>query len=173
MNNKIRSIMIVLSLYALVFVPFYHHAQAATCAWIGGSGNWNDPAHWSCGFVPGSVDDAIINENTAVTLTENATVGSLTLSFGGLTGAFNLTADTINWDGGTISGSGSTTANTTVNLTGTNDILLYRTFNNVGSLVWNRTGLLGLMEMANSTTRLGQASRYSLLGIISFTGMEN
>jgi hypothetical protein len=110
---------------------------AATVSWIGASGNWNTPANWSAGALPGPADDVIINVpgNQTVTCSSGSfTVNSiqcqedfilsggtlsissasqfdasLTLSDGTLTGGGDVTiTGTLNWTGGTMSGSGRT-----------------------------------------------------------------
>jgi hypothetical protein len=43
--------------------------SAATCTWNPASGSWNVAANWSCGFVPGNVDLAVIASGKAVTIT--------------------------------------------------------------------------------------------------------
>ncbi|MBL0103229.1 MAG: hypothetical protein IPP51_05415 [Bacteroidetes bacterium] len=50
-------------------------SQGSTLYWVGGSGNWNDPAHWSSvsggtggGCVPGATDDVVFDENSFSTL---------------------------------------------------------------------------------------------------------
>ena len=118
MKIRTLSITIVLFLMTILFFSSPHTVQAAICTWTGGSGNWNEAANWSCGLVPGSGDDAIINNGGTVTLTANASVSSLTLSNGTLTGSYNLTADTIDWSNGQMSGSGSTNVTSEVNFTG-------------------------------------------------------
>ncbi|HTV66313.1 MAG TPA: hypothetical protein VMD98_11950, partial [Bryocella sp.] len=53
--------------------------------WLGGMGNWSNPADWSAGE-PGSSSDVFINTgNDYVTLDVNASINSLTL--GGTTGS--------------------------------------------------------------------------------------
>ena len=74
-----------------------------------------------------------------VTFTEDANVGSLTLDGGTLTGSFDLTAGTINWIRGKMSGGGTTTATNFANFTGTQVISLEDcTFNNAGAATWYR-----------------------------------
>jgi hypothetical protein len=55
-------------------------ALAATCNWIGTTGNWSETTNWSCAAVPGSGDTAIIDNGGTVTLDMDVTVQSLTLS---------------------------------------------------------------------------------------------
>lgn len=44
-------------------------AVAATCTWNPASGDWNIAANWSCGFVPGNLDLAVIASGRSVTVT--------------------------------------------------------------------------------------------------------
>jgi hypothetical protein len=142
MKTRMRSLTILMFLTVFLFILSPRIAHAATCNWTGSSGDWNDPSHWSCGHVPGPGDDAYISFEMSyqtVTLTEDATVGSLTLDGGTLTGSFDLTAGTINWIRGTMSGNGTTTATNFANFTGTQVIsLIGRTFNNAGAATWDR-----------------------------------
>jgi RHS repeat-associated protein len=68
--------------------------SAATVSWVGASGDWNTPANWSTGALPGTNDDAVINTGPAITVTHSTgthTIRSLqsqqafTLSGGSLT----------------------------------------------------------------------------------------
>ncbi len=150
MKSRKRSLMIVLFLAAILFFSFSQHVQAAICTWDGSTGNWNDPNKWSCGYVPGVGDEAVLNNGT-VNMTADAVVGELTLSGGTLTGPFNLSANTIVWSEGVMSGSGATTATSAANFTGTNQMNLFdRTFNNAGTLNWDKTGNL-YMNPADTT----------------------
>jgi hypothetical protein len=144
MKPPMRTMTIFLFLMAFLAVSCPRSAQAAECTWNGSSGNWNEADKWSCGAVPGPDDAATINSGT-VTLTEDASAASLTLTGGTLTGTFSLTAGTINWSAGTMSGSGSTTATDAANFTGSSGITLNeRTFNNAGTATWNKTGYLNI-----------------------------
>ena len=44
-------------------------AKAANCTWNPAAGNWNVAASWSCGFVPGNLDLALIASGRTVTVT--------------------------------------------------------------------------------------------------------
>lgn len=86
-------------------------APQATCNWVGGDGNWSDTAHWSCGTAPGPGDTAIIDGYPIVTLDISATVASLTLDDGTLTGSSPITITqsfTMSGWGAILSGSGMT-----------------------------------------------------------------
>ena len=155
MKTRTRSITIVLFLTAILFFSFSHNAQADICTWNGSSGNWNEPTKWSCVYVPGVGDEAVISSGT-VNMTADAEVGELTLSGGTLTGAYNLSANTIVWSSGTMSGSGATTATSAVDFTGTAEISLSdRTFNNAGVATWTKTSYLGMNAAAIFNNQAG------------------
>jgi hypothetical protein len=144
MKAIMRTVTILLFLTAFLVVSSPRSAQAATCTWKDGTtGDWNVAANWNnCnGLVPGVSDEAIISSGT-VNVTEDASVGSLTMSGGTLTGDHSLTAGTINWSGGTMSGSGSTTATDEANFTGSYPLWLSeRTFNNIGAATLSMTSV--------------------------------
>jgi len=84
-------------------------APAAACTWDGSTGNWSDSTRWSCGTVPGSSDEAIINSGS-VTLDQEVTVQDLILSGGTLQGSNGITVtNAMAWTDGTLGGSGATT----------------------------------------------------------------
>jgi hypothetical protein len=51
--------------------------------WLGGAGNWTDPTKWSCGNVPVSAQNVIINTGTPILNTNFTSSGSITLSSDG------------------------------------------------------------------------------------------
>jgi hypothetical protein len=120
------------------------------------------------------------------TLNNDATTVStdiFTFNYGTLTGAGNLTASTINWDGGTMLGTGTTTATNFLNFTGSTDIMFSdRTLNNAGVATWNKTGNLffnspttTLNNLAGATFTV-QNSGYTLFwgaGIFNNSGILN
>lgn len=70
-------------------------AQAATCNWAGGSGDWHTPAKWSCAAVPTISDDVTIANLNGGTITINAPAAMATLNFSSYgtltgTGAMNV-----------------------------------------------------------------------------------
>ena len=176
MKTRLLLSFILVFLTAFIFLITPESARAASCTWFNGSGNWNDSSHWNCGHVPISGEDATISDGSTVTVTSNASVGSLTLSNGTLSinasitltansfsltggvvnGAGDLTADTINWTYGSMQGSGSTTATSYLNFTGAENVQLYdRTFNNAGIALWNKTGSLTLNGSAHFNNQAG------------------
>lgn len=56
-------------------------ANAATCNWTGGSGDWHAPAKWSCAAVPTINDDVNIANLSGGTITLNAPAPMSTLNF--------------------------------------------------------------------------------------------
>jgi len=96
-------------------------AVGAVCTWNGTTGDWSDPSRWSCGVVPGAGDTAIVASGI-VTVSSDATVGSLQLGDGTLTCNANLTvSDAMTWTKGTINGNatGKLTSNGVLNMSGT------------------------------------------------------
>lgn len=61
---------------SLVLLSITASANAST--WVGGSGDWNDPAHWIPSIVPTSSDDVYISATVTVTIPAGYTAhGSL------------------------------------------------------------------------------------------------
>jgi hypothetical protein len=85
--------------------------RAADITWANPSGgDWNTAASWSPSQVPGPADKAILALGVTATVDADATVGSLDLSNGALSGSGNLTVNgTLNWTGGSMNGAGATT----------------------------------------------------------------
>jgi hypothetical protein len=76
------------------------------CTWNGTTGNWSDATKWSCGQVPTTNNNVVINSGTVTLDVSDRTIVDLTLSGGTLTGDKNIAlAGTLTWSGGTISGS--------------------------------------------------------------------
>ena len=48
--------------------------------WLGGTGNWTDPTKWSCGNVPSSAQNVVINNGTPTLNTNFTSSGNITLS---------------------------------------------------------------------------------------------
>src|SRR5579863_3063384 len=76
-------------------MAFHHSAPGATFTWTNAAGgDWNTPANWQNGAVPGAGDDAIINlAATNVMVTFSA--GNSTLASIQCTGAFALSGGSI------------------------------------------------------------------------------
>ncbi len=51
--------------------------QAATVAWVGGSGDWNTPGNWSTGALPGANDDVVIDRPGDITVTHSSAANSV------------------------------------------------------------------------------------------------
>jgi uncharacterized repeat protein (TIGR01451 family) len=99
----------VLRLSALVLVLFAATPLFAASYTSSQSGVWSAASTWGNAGVPGSGDTATINSGYTVTLDAPVTVGTLTL-VGTVTGTQSLTiSSAFNWNGGTMSGAGTTT----------------------------------------------------------------
>ena len=124
MNGKWISVLTVVFLLGLVAFP--DRAQAADVSWRdAATGNWNDPANWDSGTVPGALDNVSITVGGTytVTLSEDATVARLTvgapsgmqtLAIGGrtftLNGASSITSNgVLNFTGGVLTSNGELT----------------------------------------------------------------
>src|SRR5260370_39000209 len=83
----------IVALAAIGILMARSTVQAATCSdtWVGGNGNFNTPASWSTGVVPGIADDACITappttvppatlDTYTVTLNPSVSVRSLTIA---------------------------------------------------------------------------------------------
>jgi len=70
------------------FVMPSDRASAATCTWVGGNGDWNVNANWSCGWVPTTSDDVVIDQSGVGPQINAATTGvdvnSITIAPGAL-----------------------------------------------------------------------------------------
>ena len=96
-------------------------ASTATCTWQGGNGDWATPTNWSCGWVPTTGDDVVIDQagvgpqiNAATTgidvnsisigsgalLTVNATTNSLTAYVNSFTNSGEIIINGDNASGG-------------------------------------------------------------------------
>jgi hypothetical protein len=88
--------------------PLEQRFLLSTVSWIGGSGSWSTGSNWSSGSVPTSANIVVINQpgNIQVTLTGNASVGSL-----------NVTGDTLIVSSGTLSIATNSSLNAASSLT--------------------------------------------------------
>jgi hypothetical protein len=85
MHRLLRFLVVaLLSATLLPAVP----AAAASCSWTGATSNdWNTATNWSCGRVPEAADDVTIDVSGAnISLTMNATINSLLIKRGSITG---------------------------------------------------------------------------------------
>ena len=53
----------------LLLIISSFRADGATVFWIGGSGDWNTPANWSTGALPGANDAVMIGTGPNITVT--------------------------------------------------------------------------------------------------------
>ena len=90
----------------VVGVAPMEQALGASCTWNPAAGNWSNPAAWSCGVVPGSVDSATIGLGKVVTVNTGQSIFGLTNI-----GSLNIDAFLLNLQGG-----GSTTNTGTINV---------------------------------------------------------
>jgi hypothetical protein len=154
-------------------VGTFTYTAASTKTWVGGSsGNWNVPANWSSGTIPGS-DDVVIPSGDTVTFSAGtATVhqvngtGSLVVTGGTLNvqaacGLANLTVsggalncnssvtvnNALSWTGGILGGHSLTIASgatATLADSGMGLTLSGLTVNNQGTTNWTNSGTLTL-----------------------------
>jgi hypothetical protein len=92
-----------------------------TKTWIDSTGNWNTPADWNTGSVPGPGDDAVIPFGT-VSLTTPVTVDSITLNPSAVLGIVYSGADAVTGDfsnSGTVGVDFGTSSGTTLTIGGT------------------------------------------------------
>ncbi len=87
----------LLSAFLLLF--FTSNLHAATFTWIGGTGNWHDPANWDLGYIP-TTDDGVQIFSGEVTITKDAEANYVFLDGGDLyvaQGGSLYVAPTIPW----------------------------------------------------------------------------
>ncbi len=90
----------------VVGVAPMEQAVGASCTWNPLAGNWNNPAAWSCGVVPGSADSATIGAARTVTINDPRAINTLVNA-----GSVNIDASVF-----TLQGGGSTTNTGTINV---------------------------------------------------------
>ncbi|MGC1583875.1 MAG: choice-of-anchor D domain-containing protein [Candidatus Acidiferrales bacterium] len=145
----------------------------ATTNWIGGTGNWSNPAMWVGGSVPASGANVCIADGTpgtsAVTLDESITVGNLYIDTGDSLTISNNTNLTV---AGNISNSGQifiSAANTTAALIISGNVAL----TGGGTLTMSTTGAGGnayIYENGGSTLTNVNNSIQGM-GIIGYNGL--
>jgi hypothetical protein len=123
--------------------------------WLGGTGNWSDPADWSAGL-PGSSSDVFINTgNDYVTLDTSTNINSLTL--GGASGSSTLIAE-----GATVNIAGALTINSTGTLTlNGDDITANADSMNAGTVNLSSS----LLDVTGNFTNSGTIN----VGVVPFT----
>ncbi len=107
--------------------------------WIGGDGNWSDPAKWSSGSVPLATDDALItvDGDYTVTVASDAAIHNLTL--GGASGTQKLSIS--NPFTFTINGASTINNHAGIDLSGTLNAIGDMTMN--GVLTWSGGTITG------------------------------
>ncbi len=126
-------------------VTLLNGAGAVFYMWLGGTGDWNDPAAWTPHGVPGVADTVNIGSGV-VQLTNAVTVVHLTIDGGTLGGAGSLTLrSSMNWNGGVMSGAGTTTiaVGATLAISGATEKNLNRRLDNRGTVTWTDARITG------------------------------
>lgn len=118
-----------------------------------GGGDWSTPATWSAGVVPGSGESADISAADVVFLTQDVSVGSITINTGATLNlnTFTLTVD----DGSIILSGGSVSAGTgTIEYTGTGaqDVATGITYNNLNVAGSGAKSLTGPLDVNGDLT---------------------
>ncbi len=107
----LRATLVLVIAAGWILLPGTSPVQAATCTWVGTTGNWSDTSRWTgCGgSAPGSDDIAVLSSGT-VTLDSDVTVQSLVMPGPGvLEGSSSITVTQVmTWTGGTMRGVGRT-----------------------------------------------------------------
>lgn len=70
---SVLTLLTLLVIWSLVINPVF----AATSTWIGGNGNWNDPANWSGGIVPQTRNDIAVFPNAPYPRTVTLNSGAI------------------------------------------------------------------------------------------------
>ena len=81
MVRQLTSRLLCLALAVGLFGAPVRHVRAATCTSTQ-SGNWNNPATWSCGAAPGGTDDVVILPEHQVTLLQDESVNNIVVGNG-------------------------------------------------------------------------------------------
>ena len=121
-----------------------------TISWIAGDGDWNDPANWSTGVLPGPNDDVLIDRpGVSVTITRSTgstTIKSLQFQESLVVSGGSLTITNSIVNGGTVTVSGSGI----LNLGGSFTAADLGSINSSGGIV----NLTGTLNNAGSTLTL-------------------
>ncbi len=131
-------------------------SASSSCSWDGSTGDWNDASHWACLRVPTTTDAVVIASGNPI-VTTNVSVTNLQLTGGAITcNAILTVSGSMNWDGGTINGTGagSLVNNGTLTIGGAAAKTIDgRAMTNNGTVNW--TG--GSITFANAATFNNQA----------------
>jgi len=158
----------------LLSLFFCFSLSAQDCNWVGTSdSNWNNASNWSCGIVPTSESDVII-EDASVVLDMTTTIKSLSLI-----------------DGTQISGSGVLNINNTLDLADGNDHTFELEVNCLGNTTIGNTELIinnatlnlqgggsiaddaKLMLSDLGVFRIPAGAEFSVLGKLNVFGLTN
>lgn len=87
----LAAIFVVLSFTAIVAAK-----PSAVCTWpTNTAGNWTDASTWSCGSIPGPADDVTVGFGANINFNVPATINSLTMTGGTISGTHALTVTTV------------------------------------------------------------------------------
>ena len=144
-------------LILLVFTLMAMTVQATDLYWVGGTGNWSDPAHWSLssggeqyGFLPTAEDNVLFDANSFLTTGNTITVDILNTSINNMT-----------WTGVANTPTFVMSAGKTMEVSGSITLAEAMVFNNVGHIKLTST------SSSNTLTTLGQD-----VGTITFDGVD-
>ncbi len=161
---KLKSVYVWLGLGVILVSS---SAAADTCTWDGTTGNWNDPAKWSCNQEPSAGDNAVISSGV-VSVTADATVDGLTLfGSGTLQGDANLEVTvSLNWTDGGMTGTGKTIVpdGGTLSISGNGSKNLERDLDNGGTATWSGSQIGGSAIFTNLSTGTFTIQNDRLLG---------
>ena len=138
-------------------------------SWLGGTGNWENPANWSCGNIPDLYTDVVIDTGT-ITLNSNVIVRSLNVSSGvdiSIAAGYNILISGGNISTGTLSGSPNSCGPITINGTYTQETALTS-----GNTVQVQVNVITPGAYAISTNTINGISFYKS-GTFTSTGIQN
>ena len=124
------------------FVMPSAQAQAATCTWQGGNGDWATPGNWSCGHVPSTGDDIVIDQVGVGPQIDAATMGIDVNSIIIGSGAFitvNATTNSLAAYATSFTNSGEIIING--DNTNGNGLIVWSLFTNNGTVTINSGGI--------------------------------
>ena len=115
-------------------------SSQATCVWTGGPmDSWDDDANWSCGHVPGALDDVIIPGGSTVVVDMMVSVVKITMEGGTLFAApgGSLSTPEFVWEAGTIAVDVTVGAGSDMLLVTTGTKTIDATIFNFGEITWD------------------------------------
>ncbi len=126
-------------------------AAEITSTWDGTSGDWSVAGNWANSSGPanypdngngGNDYDVTLANGGTITLDQNISIDSFTLSSGIVTGSFDLDMDAnLIWSGGNLEGTGTTSVSGTAStISGNGAVGLDRVLDNLGTMTDSQTG---------------------------------